>query len=129
MHLDAVENGNRRMSDITPQSDPIKTPKAVLYLLVGLNVLLAFAPVHPKNPMYDWHQMILQALPNLISEHTRGVHVVLQLLWLLLLIPSGVTLLAVPVKWRDPSFQLKLAYQMGLFVALIFSLQVMRYAR
>lgn len=116
------------MSDVPVAS---KTPTVILYLLVGLNVLVAFAPVRPKNPMYDWHQLIIQAMPvdliGLLTE--RWVHVVLQMLWLLVLIPSGITLAALPFKWRDPSFQLKLAYQMGLFVALIFSLQLMRHAR
>jgi hypothetical protein len=110
---------------------PIQTPKAVLYLLVGVNVLIAFAPIHAKNPMYDWHQLLIQGMPvdvaSWLSE--RSLHVVLQLLWLLVFIPSGITLVAMPLKWRDPRFQLKLAYQMGLFVALIFSLQLMRYAR
>lgn len=113
------------------QPTPIQTPKIIVYLLVGLNLLVAFAPVHPKNPMYDWHQLIIQSLPvDLLAQLTeRWVHVVLQMLWLLVLIPSGITLAALPFKWRDPSFQLKLAYQMGLFVALIFSLQLMRHAR
>lgn len=113
------------------QPTPIQTPKIIVYLLVGLNLLVAFAPVRPKNPMYDWHQLIIQSLPvDLLAQLTeRWVHVVLQMLWLLVLIPSGITLAALPFKWRDPSFQLKLAYQMGLFVALIFSLQLMRYAR
>ena len=113
------------------QPTPIKTPKVILYLLVGVNVLLSFAPIHPKNPMYDWHQLIIQALPIdlMASISERSVHVVLQMLWLLVLIPSGITLAALPFKWRDPSFQLILAFQMGLFVAMIFSLQLMRYAR
>lgn len=108
-----------------------KTPAFILYLLVGLNVLVSFAPVRPQNPMYDWHQLIIQYIPAdlmaLLTE--RAVHVVLQMVWLLVLIPSGITLAALPFKWRDPSFQLKLAFQMGLFVALIFSLQLMRHAR
>ena len=109
----------------------VKTPKVVLYLLVGVNLLLSFAPVRPNNPLYGWHQLLIDLLPSdwLHLFSVRTLHIALQMLWLLLLIPAGITLVALPFKLRDPSFQLKLAFQMGLFVALIFSLQMMRAGR
>jgi hypothetical protein len=109
----------------------VRTPKVVLWLLVGFNLLMAFAPVRPNNPMYGWHQLIIDLLPAdwVQTLSVRALHVGLQAFWLLVLIPSGITLVAVPFKLRDPNFQLKLAFQMGLFVALIFSLQMMRAGR
>ena len=50
----------------------------------------------------------------------------MQLLLLLVLIPSAITALAIPLKLRDRQFQLGLVFQMGLFVALIFAIQMMR---
>ncbi|WLP94002.1 hypothetical protein [Psychrobacter sp. M13] len=51
--------------------------------------------------------------------------------WLLMLIilPTAITVVALPVKYRDPSFELKLAYFMGMFVALLFTIGKLRYWR
>jgi hypothetical protein len=119
------------MSGSAPLRAAIATPRIIIGLLVGLNLLLAFAPVRAKNPMLGWHQLLIDLLPVdwVQAISVRVLHIGLQLLWLLVLIPSGITLAAVPFKLRDPSFQLKLAYQMGLFVALVFSLQMMRAGR
>ena len=51
--------------------------------------------------------------------------------WLLMLVilPTAITVVALPVKYRDPSFELKLAYFMGMFVALLFTIGKLRYWR
>ena len=51
--------------------------------------------------------------------------------WLLMLVilPTAITVVALPVKYRDPSFELKLAYFMGMFVALLFTVGKLRYWR
>lgn len=48
---------------------------------------------------------------------------VFMLLWL----PCGVAVCAVPFKLRDDSFELKLAYYLGMFVAMIFTINRLRY--
>lgn len=49
--------------------------------------------------------------------------------FMLLWIPTAVSFCALPFKIRDNSFELKLAYYMGMFVALIFVLNKLRYLR
>lgn len=49
--------------------------------------------------------------------------------FMLLWIPTAVCFCALPFKIRDNSFELKLAYYMGMFVALIFVLNKLRYLR
>lgn len=51
--------------------------------------------------------------------------------WLLMLVilPTAITVVALPVKYRDPNFELKLAYFMGMFVALLFTIGKLRYWR
>ncbi|MDN5565515.1 MAG: hypothetical protein L0G25_01840 [Psychrobacter sp.] len=50
-------------------------------------------------------------------------------LLMLLILPTAITVVALPVKYRDPSFELKLAYFMGMFVALLFTIGKLRYWR
>ncbi|WP_201575502.1 MULTISPECIES: hypothetical protein [Psychrobacter] len=51
--------------------------------------------------------------------------------WLLMLLifPTATATVALPFKYRDPSFELKLAYYLGMFVALLFTLAKLRYWR
>ena len=122
------------MSDVstaTPQTDTAasarKTPTIILALLVAANVGISFAPLRPGNPMLDWHAAIAQVLPIQVwFSSVSSQHVFVQLLLLLLLIPAAITALAIPLKLRDREFQLGLVFQMGLFVALIFVIQMMR---
>lgn len=122
------------MSDVstaTPQTDSAaparKTPTIILALLVAANVGISFAPLRPANPLLEWHAAIMQVLP--VQTWLTSVshqQLFMQLLLLLLLIPSAITALAIPLKLRDRQFQLALVFQMGLFVAFIFAIQMMR---
>lgn len=51
--------------------------------------------------------------------------------WLLMLIifPTATAVVALPFKYRDPTFELKLAYYLGMFVALLFTIAKLRYWR
>lgn len=51
--------------------------------------------------------------------------------WLLMLviIPCCTALIAAPIKYRDDSFDLRLAYFLGMFVAFLFMLGKLRYWR
>ena len=51
--------------------------------------------------------------------------------WLLMLIifPTATAVVALPFKYRDPTFELKNAYYLGMFVALLFTLAKLRYWR
>ncbi|WP_201586341.1 hypothetical protein [Psychrobacter jeotgali] len=51
--------------------------------------------------------------------------------WLLMLViyPTATATVALPFKYRDPSLELKQAYYLGMFVALLFTLAKLRYWR
>ena len=51
--------------------------------------------------------------------------------WLLMLLifPTATATVALPFKYRDPTFELKLTYYLGMFVALLFTLSKLRYWR
>ncbi|OOS05718.1 hypothetical protein SAMN02745664_11430 [Moraxella cuniculi DSM 21768] len=51
--------------------------------------------------------------------------------WLicLIIIPACTALVAAPLKWRDDSFDIKMAYYLGMFVALLFMIAKLRYWR
>ena len=50
-------------------------------------------------------------------------------LLMLLILPTATTVVALPLKYRDPSFDLMLTYYMGMFVALLFTIGKLRYWR
>ena len=50
-------------------------------------------------------------------------------LLMLLILPLATTVVALPFKYRDPSFELKMTYYMGMFVALLFTIGKLRYWR
>ncbi len=51
--------------------------------------------------------------------------------WLLMLLifPVATAAVALPFKYRDPTFELKLTYYLGMFVAFLFTLAKLRYWR
>ncbi len=51
------------------------------------------------------------------------------LMLLILPLATTVVVVALPLKYRDPTFQLKLTYYMGMFVALLFTIGKLRYWR
>lgn len=105
------------MTQPTPPSQkhenkpPTQIPKPIIIGLVVVNLLLGLAKFKGG---YEWENWLA---------------VFWQWLWLLVIIPMGVVMVALPLKWRDPSFQLRLAYYMGLFGACIYTLQAMRYLK
>lgn len=57
------------------------------------------------------------------------LHVLENWLMMLVIIPTCTALLAMPIKYRDDSFDVKMAYYLGMFVALLFMLARLRYWR
>lgn len=119
------------LSSATSQTDTItparKTPLIILVLLIAANVGISFAPLRPANPLLEWHAAIMQVLPVQVwFSSVSHQQLFLQLLLLLVLIPSAIVAFALPLKLRDRQFQLGLVFQMGLFVAFIFAIQMMR---
>lgn len=99
--FEALRRGDFRW-DIFPKD----IPRGLIFLLMGACVLLG------------------------LSGLREGVgQMLFQWLFMLVLVPLATTLLAVPIKWRDPSFELKMAYYLGMFVALLFTLAKLRYWR
>lgn len=55
--------------------------------------------------------------------------VIEQWLFMLIITPTATTMLVLPHKYREPSFDLKKAYYLGMFVAFLFTLAKLRYWR
>lgn len=89
---------------------PEGVPVQLIYLLIGANLLLGASGMR-----YGGFEGVLHTLE----------------LWLFLLVilPLCTTLVAMPIKWRDDSFDLKMAYYMGMFVAMLFMIGKLRYWR
>lgn len=72
-------------------------------------------------------------LVGLSGMRYRGVegllHTLENWLFMLIIVPCLVSLVAMPIKYRDNSFDIKLAYYLGMFVALLFMLSKLRYWR
>lgn len=92
--------------------------------------------IYPENlPKKMINVLIISCLLLGLSglRHGRDLHgflaVVENWAFMLLWIPTAVAICALPFKIRDNSFELKLAYYMGMFVAFIFTLNKLRYLR
>lgn len=57
------------------------------------------------------------------------LHVVENWVLYLLLIPSCTALVSMPIKYRDDSFDVRMAYYLGMFVGLLFMMAKLRYWR
>ncbi len=57
------------------------------------------------------------------------LHVFESWLLMLLILPTATATVALPFKYRDPTFELKLVYYLGMFVAFLFTLAKLRYWR
>lgn len=88
---------------------PANLPKALINSLIIGCLFLGLAALRHGHDLDGW----LNVLENWVF----------MLLWL----PLGVTICAIPFKLRDPSFELKLAYYLGMFVGFIFILNKLRY--
>lgn len=73
---------------------------------------------------------ILVGLSGLRFGGLEGwLHVLENWIVCLVLIPSFTALVASPMKYRDESFDLKMAYYLGMFVAFLFMVAKLRYWR
>lgn len=86
---------------------PVGVPRALLAVLLLAVALTAGIPLRYGYGPAQW------------------LEVGWQLLLMLLLVPGGLMLLAVPLWLRDRSFDLRKVYLMGVFAACIASLQIM----
>lgn len=90
---------------------PKDLPKGLIHALFIACLLLGLAALRHGRGMQGWLNVL--------------EYWVFMLLW----IPLGVTLCALPFKLRDNSFELKLAYYLGMFVGFLFILNRLRYWR
>lgn len=88
---------------------PKSIPKGLINALIIACLLLGLSAMRNKHGIEAWEN---------VFENWAFM-----LLWL----PCGVAVCAVPFKLRDDSFELKLAYYLGMFVALIFTINRLRY--
>lgn len=91
----------------TEQAQPI--PLTLIVILVVVNAVLGLAPLKHGRAWENWLDVFYQ----------WGV--------LFIFVPLGLTLLAIPLKIRDNSFQLKYVYYFGMFAAGLFTLQNLRH--
>ena len=129
--LNTTASDSATVSDTTIPKNPESSfaLNVLLGLQLAMNTLLAWSPLKPNNPFLQWHQALREIPPSYFwswAGDTKAQHILMQGLFLVVIIPGLVTLAAVPLRIRDPSFRLRLAFQMGLFVAMLFCIQVMR---
>lgn len=99
---------SRKITDIIFPKD---LPNSLFIALIIACLLLGLASLRHGTDLQGW----LGVIEN----------------WLLMLLifPTATATVALPFKYRDPSFELKLAYYLGMFVALLFTLAKLRYWR
>lgn len=90
---------------------PKELPNALFTTLIIACLLLGLASLRNGTGLQGW------------------LNVIENWLLMLLILPTAITVVALPVKYRDPSFDLKLTYYMGMFVALLFTIGKLRYWR
>lgn len=88
---------------------PEGLPKALINTLIIACLLLGLAGLRAGRNLQGW----LAVLDNWCF----------MLLW----IPTAITICAVPLRVRDSSFELKKVYYFGIFVAFLFILNKLRY--
>lgn len=97
-----------RIADIIYPKD---LPNVLFTTLIVICLLMGLASLRNGTGVQGW------------------LNVIENWLLMLLILPTAITVVALPVKYRDPSFELKLAYYMGMFVALLFTIGKLRYWR
>lgn len=92
---------------------PKDIPKSLIILLIIVIMLLGLSGFRygQGNTLQGW----LHVLENWVLY--------------LLLIPALTALVSTPFKYRDPSFDVKMAYYLGMFVGLLFMIAKLRYWR
>lgn len=88
---------------------PSNIPKSLINTLIIACLSIGLAALRSAKGLQGW----LNVFENWVF----------MLLW----IPLAVTIFALPFKIRDNSFELKLAYYLGMFVAFLFELNKLRY--
>ncbi len=92
--------------------------------------------IYPKDlPNVLFTSLIIACLLLGLSSLSHGegfqgwLHVFESWLLMLIIIPTATATVALPFKYRDPTFDLKLTYYLGMFVAFLFTLAKLRYWR
>ena len=88
---------------------PKDSPRGLIIALIIACLLMGLASLRNGTGLQGW------------------LNVVENWVFMLLWIPLAVTIFALPFKLRDNSFELKLAYYLGMFVAFLFTLAKLRY--
>lgn len=103
-----------KLSNLLPDClAPKDVPKGLILALIAIIMLMSLSAYRygGGNPV----QGILHILENWVLY--------------LVLIPSCTALVSMPIKYRDNSFDVKMAYYLGMFVGLLFMLAKLRYWR
>lgn len=92
--------------------------------------------IYPKDlPNVLFTSLIIACLLLGLSGLSQGtglqgwLHVIENWLLMLLIFPTATAAIALPLKYRDPTLELKLMYYLGMFVAFLFILAKLRYWR
>ena len=90
---------------------PKELPKGLIITLIVACLLLGLSSLRHGHDLQGW----LNVFEN----------------WLIMLLifPTATAVVSLPLKYRDNDFELKLAYYLGMFVALLFTLAKLRYWR
>ena len=72
---------------------------------------------------------LLLGLAALRHRQDAWLAVLEQWLFMLIIIPTATAVITLPHKYREPSFDIKKAYYLGMFVAFLFTLAKLRYWR
>lgn len=92
---------------------PKDIPKGLIISLILLNMALGLSAF--RYGQGNTWQGILHVLENWVLY--------------LLLFPALTALVSMPIKYRDDSFDVKMAYYLGMFVSVLFLLAKLRYWR
>ncbi|STY91479.1 hypothetical protein [Moraxella bovis] len=105
---------NFKISNILPDSlVPKDIPKGLILTLIIVIMLMSLSAYRYGNG--NTMQGILHVLENWVLY--------------LVLIPSCTALVSLPIKYRDNSFDVRMAYYLGMFVGLLFMMAKLRYWR
>lgn len=92
--------------------------------------------IYPKDlPNVLFTSLIIACLLLGLSSLSKGeglqgwLSVIESWLLMLLVLPTATAAVVLPFKYRDPTFELKLVYYLGMFVAFLFTLAKLRYWR
>lgn len=103
-----------KFSDILPDRFvPKDIPKRLILGLIVVIMLMSLSAY--RYGQGDVLQGVLHVLENWV--------------FYLLLIPSFTALVSLPIKYRDRSFDVRMAYYLGMFVGLLFMMAKLRYWR